>query len=78
MRINVGNRELKEVFECHVHNFQSLTVPEEFHENDAHGIKKLLLKTQISEKFLHSEVNLIIQYIIVQDQDGQNNNNLKK
>ena len=25
-------------------------------------------------KFLHSEVNLLIQYIIVQDQDGQNNN----
>ena len=40
-------------------------------ENDAHGIEKLLLKTQVSEKFLHSELNLIIQYIIVQDQDGQ-------
>ena len=25
-------------------------------------------------KFLHSEVNLLIQNIIVQDQDGQNNN----
>ena len=25
-------------------------------------------------KFLHSEVDLIIQHIIVQDQDGQNNN----
>ena len=24
--------------------------------------------------FLHSEVNLLIQHIIVQDQDGQNNN----
>jgi len=24
-------------------------------------------------KFLHSEVNLLIQHIIVQDQDGQNN-----
>ena len=43
-------------------------------ENDAHGFEKLLLRTQASEKFLHSEVNLIIQYIIVQDQDGQNNN----
>ena len=30
-------------------------------ENDAHGIEKLLLKTQVSEKFLHSEVNLILQ-----------------
>ena len=29
-------------------------------ENDAYGIEKLLLKTQVSEKFLHSEVNLII------------------
>ena len=25
-------------------------------------------------KFLHSEVNQLIQHIIVQDQDGQNNN----
>jgi hypothetical protein len=25
-------------------------------------------------KFLHSEVNLLIQHITVQDQDGQNNN----
>ena len=24
-------------------------------ENDAHGIKKLLLKTQVSEKLLHSK-----------------------
>ena len=41
-------------------------------ENDAHVIKKLLLRTRVSEKFLHSEGNLIIQYILVQDQDGQN------
>ena len=27
-------------------------------------------------KFLHSEVNRLIQHIIVQDQDGQNNNTL--
>ena len=40
-------------------------------ENYAHGIEKLLLKTQVSEKFLHSEVNLITQYILVQDQDGK-------
>jgi hypothetical protein len=26
-------------------------------------------------KFLHSEVNLLIQHIIAQGQDGQNNNN---
>ena len=30
-------------------------------ENDTHGIEKLLLKSQVSEKFLHIEVNLIIQ-----------------
>ena len=34
-----------------------------FIENDAHDIEKLLLKTQVSEKFLHSEVNLLIQHI---------------
>ena len=39
--------------------------------NDAHGIEKLLLKTQKSNKFLHSEVNLLIQHIIVQDLDKQ-------
>ena len=44
------------------------------HENDAPSIEKLLLKTQVSEKFLHSEVNLLLQYIIVQGQGGQNNN----
>ena len=43
-------------------------------ENDAHGIKKLLLKTQVSlTSFLQSEVNQI-RHIIVQDQDGPNNN----
>ena len=65
-----------------MHPFQCLTVPVEFHtglssiENDADGIEKLLLKTQVSETFLHSEVNLLIQHIIVQDQDGQNNNSI--
>ena len=29
-------------------------------EIDAHGIEKLLLKTHVNEKFLHSEENLII------------------
>ena len=29
-------------------------------------------------KFLHSEVNLLIQHIIVQDQDGQNNDKYKR
>ena len=42
-------------------------------ENDAYGIEKLLLKTQVSlTSFLQSEVK--IMHIIVQDQDGQNNN----
>jgi hypothetical protein len=36
-------------------------------ENDAHGIEKFLLK---------SEVYLLIQHILVQDQDGQNNTKL--
>ena len=49
-------------------------------ENDAHGIEKLLLKTQVSlTRYLQSEVKIIhiivqIIHIIVQDQDGQNNN----
>ena len=30
-------------------------------ENDAHGIGKLLLKIQVGEKFLHSEMNIIIE-----------------
>ena len=38
-------------------------------------IEKLLLKNSSKlNKFLHSEVNRIIQHIIVQNQDGQNNN----
>ena len=28
--------------------------------------------------FLHSEVNILIQNIVVQDQDGQNNNSSTK
>ena len=35
-------------------------------ENDAHGIEKLLLKTQVSlTSFLHSEVNILIQIITI-------------
>ena len=46
----------------------SLTVRSSI-ENDAHGIEKLLLKTQVSlTSFLQSEVKII--HIIVQDQDG--------
>ena len=42
-------------------------------ENYAYCIEKLLLKTQVSlTSFLQSEVKII--HIIVQDQDGQNNN----
>ena len=66
-----------EAFRCHEHHFQCLMVPvvplgPSSIESDADGIEKLLLKTQVSEKFLRSEVNLLIQHIIVQDQDGQN------
>ena len=31
-------------------------------ENDAHGIEKLLLKTQVSENVFNSEMSLIIRY----------------
>ena len=33
------------------------------YENDADGIEKLVLKTQVREKLLHSEVNQMIQII---------------
>ena len=47
-------------------------------ENDAHDIEKLLLiNSSKLNKFLHSEVNLLIQHIIVLDQDGQNNHSIK-
>jgi hypothetical protein len=45
-------------------SFSMLDGPGGSIENDAHRI----------EKFLHSEVNQLMQHIIVQDQDGQNNN----
>ena len=42
-------------------------------KHEAHGIEKLPLKNSSKlSKFLHSEVNLLIQHIIMQDQDGQN------
>ena len=65
---------LAEAFRCHVHHFQCLTVPMEPSsiENDAHGIEKLLLKTQVSWTcFLHSEVNQLIQHIIMKVQDSK-------
>ena len=43
-------------------------------ENDAQMHRKASAKNSSKlNKFLHSEVNLLIQHIIVQDQDGQNN-----
>ena len=57
---------LVETFRCHVHHFQCLTVPVELTASVKSSGKL--------NKFLHSEVNLLIQHIIVQDQDGQNNN----
>ena len=41
----------------------------------AHGIEKLLLKTQVSWTS-SCIVNQLIQHIIVQDQGGQNNNSI--
>ena len=59
---------LAEAFWCHVHHFQCLTVPVDWYRKaSAKNSSKL-------NKFLHSEVNLLRQQIIVQDQDGQNNN----
>ena len=69
---------LAEAFQCYVHHFQCLRVPGLFIIFNVAGsglsiIETLLLRTQISEKFFISEVNLLIQHIIMQDQDGQNN-----
>ena len=44
-------------------------------------MKELLASAKNSSKlnkFLHCEVNLLIQHIVVQDQDGQNNNTFRK
>ena len=38
-------------------------------ENDAHGIEKLLVKTQVSEKFLHNGGIFLIQYFISSSKD---------
>ena len=40
--------------------------------------KASIKKSSKLNKFLHSEVNLLIQHIAVQDQDGQNNNVLTR
>ena len=40
---------------------------------NAHGIEKVLPKTQVSAKLLHSQVSLIIHILVVQDQDEQEN-----
>ena len=48
---------LAEAFRCHVHHFQCLTVPVELHQ-------KASAKNSIKlNKFLHSEINLLIQDI---------------
>ena len=52
---------LAEAFLCHVHHFQCLTVPVEL------AGKACTKNSSKLNKFLHSEVNLLIQHIIVQD-----------
>ena len=68
---------LAEAFRCHVHHFQCLTVPVELaHWKSCTWHRKASAKNSSKlNKFLHSEVNQLIQHIIVKDQDGQNNNN---
>ena len=63
---------LAETFLCHVHPCGTGTVKVlkicTWH-------RKTSAKNSIKlNKFLHNQVNLSIQHIIVQDQDGQNNN----
>ena len=52
-----------------MHHFQCLTVPVELPssiENDAHGIEKASAKNSSKlNKFLHSDVNLLIQHNVM-------------
>ena len=61
-------------------SFSLLDGPDQFHR-DRQSFKmmhmasrKLCKNSSKLNKFLQSEVNLLIQHIIVQDKDGQNNN----
>ena len=67
---------LAEVFDAMCIIFNASPGPSSI-ENDADGVEKTSAKSSNKlNKFLHSEVNLLILHIIVQDQDGQNNNKI--
>ena len=74
---------LAEAIRYHVPHFQCLSVPVPvsstgtiMHWKWCIWHQKTSAKNSIKlNKFLHSEVNLLIQHIIAQDQDGQNNKN---
>ena len=81
---------LAEAFRCHLHHFQCLTVPVELaaaswtaasstgtvkHWKWCTWHRKASAKNSSKlNKSFHSEMNQLVQHIIVQDQDGQNNN----
>ena len=59
---------LAEAFRCHEHRDRQVLKMMQMHR------KAFDKNPSKLNKFLHSEVNLLIQHIIVQDQYGQNNN----
>ena len=67
---------LAEAFRCHVHHYQCLTVHRESQAlKMSTWYRKASAKNSSTlNKFLHNEVNLLIQQIIVKGQDEQNNN----
>ena len=66
---------LAEAFRCHVHHFQCCSTGIVMHWKWCTWHRKASAKNPSKlNKFLHSEVNLLIQHITVQDQDGQNKN----
>ena len=66
---------LVEAFRCHVHHFQLSSTGTVKHWKLCTWHQKASARNSSKlNKFLHSEVNQSIQHIIVQDEDGQNNN----
>ena len=70
--------QLTRVF-CRIFSMPSFLMLEQFHRDRQalkmmHMASKSFCKKLKLNNFLRSEVNLLIQHIIVQDQDGQNNN----
>ena len=66
-----------EGFRCHVHQNRCFVVLMELASIDkgSHSTKMILLKIQV--KILHSEMNILMYYILLNDQDGKISTNLE-